>query len=105
MLHRNYGEIRPFSLVGVVIGVVIYFATISRWVVAALVAVINYIKKVVTVVVRIILLPLRLIAAWLSPPVKKIYMSAKKQARKVKRHGKNKLKKTARDWRIFRKKV
>ena len=105
ILHRNYGEIRPFLLLGIVIGVVLYFATVSRWVVAVMVAVVNYIKKVVKVAVRIILLPINLAIAWLSPPAKKIYVSMKKQARKVKRHGKNKLKKTARDWRVFRKKV
>ena len=105
MLHRNYGEIRPFAMVGIVIGGVLYFATISKWVLIVFVAVVNYIKKVVTVAFRIILMPLRIIAAWLAPPAIKAWGVAGKQGRRVKRYGRRKLRKTARDWGILRRKV
>ena len=105
MLHRNYGEIRVFSLVGVAIGIVLYFTTISRWVVAVSVAVVNYMKRVVVTVVRVIMVPVRLIAAWVAPPAKKALKATRKHARRVRRYGKNKLRKTARDWVILRKKV
>ena len=105
MLHRNYGEIRVFSLVGVAIGLVLYLATISRWVVAVLVAVVNYLKRVVAAAVRVVMVPVRLVAAWAAPPLKKALGASRKHARRVKRYGKNKLKKTARDWVVLRKKV
>ena len=105
MLHRNYGEIRVFTLIGIAIGLVLYFVTVSRWVLIVSVAIVNYLKRVVTAAVRIILVPVRFAAAWLAPPVKKALGSARKRTRRVKRYGKNKLRKTVRDWVILRKKV
>jgi len=105
MLHRNYGEIRVFSMVGVAIGLVLYLATVSRFVIIVFVAVVNYMKRVVAAVVRIISVPVRLIGAWLAPPLGKAAQVTRKHARRVRRYGKNKLRNTARDWVIFRKKV
>jgi len=105
MLHRNYGEIRPFALLGFVVGVLLYFATLSRVVMVVFVAVINYLKRVIAAAVRIILIPVRLVASLLAPYMTRAYGATRKQARKVKRYGKNKLRKTARDWVILRKKV
>ena len=105
MLHRNYGEIRFFSLVGVAIGILLYFATVSRFVLIVFVAVINYLKRVVATAIRILLIPVRLLAAWLAPPLGRFFGMTKKHARRVKRYGRGKLRKTARDWGIVRKKV
>jgi len=105
MLHRNYGEIRPFTLIGITLGLVLYLVTLSRWVRVVFIAIVTYVKKVVRVVVRIILMPIRLIFSWLKPPFQKVYGATRKQARKVKRYGRNKMRKTARDWVILRKKV
>ena len=105
MLHRNYGEIRPFYMVGIAIGAVLYFATISRFVLVVFVAVINYLKRVVAVVIGIVLIPIRLIVSWLAPPVSKALHTTNKQARRVKRYGKRKMQKTARDFMVIRKKV
>ena len=105
MLHRNYGEIRLFSLVGVAIGVILYFATVSRWVVAVFVMIVNYMKRVVAVAVRVALVPVRLAGAWLAPPIAKASGAARKQAHRVKRYGRGKLRKTVRSLHIVRKKV
>jgi len=105
MLHRNYGEIRLFALIGVAVGILLYFATVSRWVVVVFVAVVNYLKRVVVAAVRVVLVPARLVAAWLAGPVGRVAGAAKKQSRRVRRYGKNKLRATARDWGIMRKKV
>ena len=105
MLHRNYGEIRFFTLIGMAIGLVLYFATISRFVLVVFVTVINYLKRVVTTILRIFLMPVRIIAAWLAPPLGKACGAARKQMRRVKRYGKARLRKTVRDWDIMRKKV
>jgi len=105
MLHRNYGEIRLFSLLGVAIGILLYFATVSRWVVVVFVAVINYLKRVIITAVRIILVPVRLLAAWLAVPLGKVSGATLKRARRVRRYGKGKLRAVARDWGIVRRKV
>jgi len=105
MLHRNYGEIRVFAVVGVGIGLTLYLATISRLVVKIFVEIINYIKKVVAVAVKIILIPLKLVLSWLRPPIAKVYAAAHKQGMRAKRFCKQKARKTAREWGIMRKKV
>jgi len=105
MLHRNYGEIRPFVLIGITIGLVLYFATLSRWVLVVLVAVVNYIKKVVAAAVRIILTPVRIIVAWMAKPIRKAYGATRKKARRIKRYGQNKLRKASRDFGVLRRKV
>jgi len=105
MLHRNYGEIRPFVLIGIAVGLVLYFVTLSRLVLVVCVAVVNYLKKVIRVAVRIILMPIRVVAVWMAPPVNRAYMATRKKARRVKRYGRSKLRKAARDWGIMRKKV
>jgi len=105
MLHRNYGEIRPFVLVGIALGIVLYFATLSRLVLVVFVAIVEYMKKVVIVAVRIIMVPLRVVVAWLEPPLHKAYKATNKKARRVKLYGRNKLRKASQDIRILRKKV
>ena len=105
MLHSNYGEIRFFSLLGIAIGGILYFATISRPVLKVSVAVVNFLKRVIAATLRIILLPLRLIVAWLKPPVKKLLHAIRKRLRSWMRCGKIRARKTARSWSIVRKKV
>jgi len=105
MLTRSYGEIRPFAIIGVVLGVVLYFATISRWVVKICVIIVTYLKRVIAAAVRIILLPIRLLITWLSPPIKTFAGKRHKDLRRVARYGKIRMKKTARNWFILRKKV
>jgi hypothetical protein len=105
MLHRNYGEIRFFALLGMGLGVVLYFVTVSRFIVRVCVAVVEYIKKVVAAVFRILLLPLRLTLAFLSPPVKKAGRYTRRRLRGLQRYGRMKARKTARNWAVIRKKV
>jgi spore cortex biosynthesis protein YabQ len=105
MLHRNYGEIRVFTLLGTAVGAALYFATVSRYVVKASVAVVEYLKKVITAVVGIVLFPLKLLVVWLTPPVTKMSRWLRKRLRSLGRYGKMKAKKTARNWAIVRKKV
>ena len=105
MLHRNYGEIRLFALIGMAVGILLYFATVSRLVVIVFVAVVNYMKRVIVTAIRIILVPVRLVAAWLAVPLGKVSNATLKHARRARRYGKGKLRAAARDWGIVRKKV
>ena len=105
MLRVNYGEIRPFYILGVAIGAVLYFVTVSRFVIMVFVAVINYMKRVVLVAVRVVLVPVRLVAGWVVPPVRKVLGVAGMYTRRVKRYGKRRIKKTARELAVLRRKV
>ncbi|MCL2203182.1 MAG: spore cortex biosynthesis protein YabQ [Defluviitaleaceae bacterium] len=105
MLHRNYGEIRVFVLLGMGCGAALYFATVSRYVVKISVAIVQYLKKVIAAVIRVVLFPLRLIFAFISPPAKKAARYIRKRLRSLGRYGKMKAKKAARNWAIARKKV
>jgi spore cortex biosynthesis protein YabQ len=105
MLHRNYGEIRLFSLLGMAVGATLYFVTVSYLIVKICVAFIEFIKKVIAAVVRLILLPFRIIIAFLAPYVKKAKRFLQKRLRSVGRYGKIKLRKAARNRAIIRKKV
>ena len=105
MLHRNFGEIRPFALIGIVCGAVFYFATVSQIIIKVAVTVINFVKKVIVTVVGIIIMPLRFIFGAISPPVKKFCIGRRKNLRSVTRYGKIQMKKASRSWSILRKKV
>ena len=105
MLHRNYGEIRLFALLGMALGGALYFTTVSYFIVKISVVVVEYIKRVVAAIIGIILLPLRLLLAFLAPPAKKLGHGVQKRLRSVGRYGKMKAKKTAKNWAVIRKKV
>jgi spore cortex biosynthesis protein YabQ len=105
MLNQNYGEIRFFVIIGVVCGLALYVATISRWVVAAAVAIINFLKKVIAAALRIIFLPISLLIKFLTPPVKKLLLKIRKHLHAAKVYGKIKIRRTAKHWHIIRRKV
>jgi len=105
MLNYNFGEIRPFALIGATCGVAVYFSTISRWVLKISVTIINFVKRVITTVVRIITWPVRFVYKLISPPIIKFIANRRKSLRSAARYGKMHMKKSVRNWSIFRKKI
>ena len=105
MLNQNFGEIRIFCVIGAAVGIALYFAAVSRFVMVVFVAVIEYLKKVIAVAFRIIFFPIRIIANFISPPLKFLRGKICSALRRWKRYGKIRLKKTSRNWFILRKKV
>ena len=105
MLSTNYGEIRLFSMLGVGLGALIYFATFSRLIIYVCVGVVNYMKKVIATALRIIFTPMRILKNWLSPHAKKLYKKIRSGLFRVKRYGRIRAKKTAQNLFILRKKV
>jgi len=87
MLVQNYGEIRPFSLIGITCGAIIYFLTLSK-------VILFFLSKVIQLALRAISWPFRFIAKLIIPP-------ANKFLRRVKVYGRIQKKK----WRARRKKV
>ena len=98
MLLRNFGEIRFFSIIGVAIGCILYFATVSRFVIFIFVWVITYLKKALA-------FPFKLIYKWVSPFVSPLLGKIRSELRRASRYGKIRLKKSVRNWFIVRRKV
>ena len=61
MLHRNYGEIRFFVIIGAGLGMLLYFFSLSPVVIKISVAVIRFVQKVLFATARILLGPIRVI--------------------------------------------
>lgn len=68
MLDRNYGEIRLFSILGIFIGMIIYFFTVSRPFLSVSFAIIDFIKRVIKFIIYVVLLPFKFILKLLSYP-------------------------------------
>lgn len=108
MLNKNYGEIRFFSILGVFLGMCLYFLTLSALILKISLTIINFIKKLIIVIVKIILAPFKLIYRLAYPPVifckKKIvlaFLAIKKFLHKSKNYAKIKKKKFTNDFRII----
>jgi len=59
--HTMDGEVRAYSIFGAFLGALIYFLTLSVVIMAVSTAIINFIKRVLAVLLNLILAPLRLI--------------------------------------------
>lgn len=101
MLEQSFGEIRLFSLLGAFLGIIFYFATLSRFVIKIFVAIIEYLKKVVITALRIILTPIRFAIKFITPHLQKVRSGLYRLLRYVK----IRIRKTARNLFILRKKV
>jgi spore cortex biosynthesis protein YabQ len=78
MLNENSGEIRFYSILGVFIGMVLYFETLSRLVLPVSVKIVRFIKSVIITVIKILLAPFRLLLYILSFPANFCKKIAKK---------------------------
>lgn len=74
MLSINYGEIRPFSILGIALGLFIYHLTAEYYVQKAAVFFYKIFMKLLFLLIEIIFTPIK-IALF---PVKKIFFNAKK---------------------------
>lgn len=59
IFYFNNGEIRFYVFLGIVLGISVYILTISKYVIKISVIIINYIKKVISTLINIILIPLK----------------------------------------------
>ena len=105
MLSQNYGEIRPFVLLGALCGAALYFSILSRHIVKTLVWIINYCIKILASAWKIITAPIRFIYKLVSPRVKSFLIKRRKNLHTLRRYGKIKASKALRNFYILRKKV
>ncbi len=96
LLHKNYGEVRAFSIIGAFIGMVIYFLTFSQIFLPITVKVIKLFKKIIAFAIKIILTPIKFVLKLLQYPynlIKKIFSHFKTISYKLGRKSKSKFKK------------
>ncbi len=68
MLNKNYGEIRAFSIIGTLIGKVLYFLTVSPYVIKITLSVIHFGTAIVTKTVYFLSIPIKFIIKILLAP-------------------------------------
>ena len=61
IFYYNNGEIRFYVFLGIILGVLMYVLTISKYVIRVSVKIVNCIKNILTSTIKIILLPLKTI--------------------------------------------
>ena len=112
MLNKNYGEIRAFSVAGVFLGMLLYFLSLSRLFMKVSMTLINWIKKLLLFLFRLIMAPFQLIAKLMKRPLRFCQKKLAKMASNIKRglhktqnYAKMKKKKVVNDIRIITKKV
>ena len=104
-LPKNYGEIRLFAIAGAVIGMILYFCTLSILIMHVSTAIIELIKKIVYGVVWLLLAPIRFAAKILASPVRKVKIFFRKQLKKFFLYAKMKLRGVRKSLSIMRRKV
>lgn len=82
MLDKNYGEIRFFSVLGIFLGMGLYFLTLSRIIMSVSDKIISFLKKCVKIFIEIVLTPFKLVWMIISTPVKKFTNFNKRCCRK-----------------------
>lgn len=78
MLIKNNGEVRFYVIIGILIGMILYFLTISTYVLKVSMTVINFFKKVIAAILKILLFPFKILLKILKPPMKWILSIFKK---------------------------
>lgn len=112
MLNKNNGEIRFFTIIGLFLGMVIYFYTASIFVMKVSIAIINIVKKVIITIFNIVKIPINIAIKIIKVPlviliniIKKFITPIKKVLQKLKPYVKIKIRKILRDLKVMFKKV
>lgn len=69
LFHKNYGEIRVFSLIGALIGIILYYATISPFIVSVGTGVLTWIAKLLLRIIKIVITPVILLIKLVLIPI------------------------------------
>ena len=83
LLGQNHGEIRFFVIVGVFLGMLLYFLTVSPIINKISDKIFFFLHKIITLFITILLTPFRLVYILLKKPVKKTNTFFHKKMKKV----------------------
>ena len=86
LLGAGYGEIRMFVLVGELVGFSLYHCTLGALAVRLVQAILNILRRIFSLLWRLLLAPVLRLAGWIIRPVSKV---VKNLANYAKSHGKN----------------
>jgi spore cortex biosynthesis protein YabQ len=85
VLKVNSGELRLYQFVGAGVGAGVYCITVSKYVIDVSVKTIRFLTKVLTVVIKIILMPLMVTSRLLKRPFFYVVRVGKRSGRRLKR--------------------
>jgi spore cortex biosynthesis protein YabQ len=112
ILHRNFGEVRIYSIIGIITGTSLYFATFSVAVMKVSVALIDLLKKIIASLFRLMIFPFKLLIKLLGYPARKLQtmfiqlaQNASLLLKKSNRYAKIKAGRMKRDFFIIRTKI
>ncbi len=112
MLNENYGEIRIFSMIGALIGVILYFFAISPFVLKVSLTILNIAKQILTVTFKILFFPIKILLKilyipynFVKPSLLNVISNVKKLLQKGKTYAKIKKDRLKKDVNIILKKV
>jgi spore cortex biosynthesis protein YabQ len=112
LFSKNYGEIRGFALLGAFLGNVTYFFTFSIFLMKISDWIIYWIKRIIRGLIKIVLIPIRMILKilsypykWISRPMRILGVRTKIFIHKSKNRVKRKSKQMLRELYIMYKKV
>lgn len=90
----NHGEIRSYVFIGIVLGVVLYMITISKFIIKSSVFIIKWIKKIISYPLHLLE---NIIKNFIIKPIIFIFNLAKKQGNKIYKKTKNMTKANKKD--------
>lgn len=112
MLNKNYGEIRGFTILGSIMGWLLYFFTLSFFVMTISTKVIEIIIQILKVTTKILLFPVKILFSVLKIPLRmlnSVFKGVKKPVKNVLQkssgYAKIKARKAKRDINIIFKKI
>lgn len=98
IFYYNNGEIRFYIFFGIILGILIYILTISKYIIKFSVTVINFIKCIINKIIQVLFYPLKLILTFLKKllfrPISFICINIRKTFTKNKIYLTNLLKKS-----------
>lgn len=76
----NNGEIRLFMFLGIAVGIALYMLVFSKLFIKINVTIITFIKKAITTIIRIILIPFKFIKKLFFKPISFIFINIRKSS-------------------------
>lgn len=103
ILRANYGDIRPFLILGLFIGIVLYFLVFSKYILKIYISIMNYFKYILLFFIKVLryfLSPFIQVLKFIFIPLRIFIGKLKKFNKKSKKHLKN-IKKCAKIYIVF----
>lgn len=98
IFYYNNGEIRFYIFLGIILGILVYILTISKYIIKFSVTIINFVKDTISKVIKFVFYPLKLVINFLRKllfrPISFIFINIRRNFTKSNTYLLNMLKKT-----------